>query len=225
MIVILNERDLITNFLVCTLMKTWLGKYILTKYHIQCPKLCLSWTKVKNFLSSVALCTLYYTLIHCHFSYGLLCWGNSTYINRLFLLQKRAVRIINKKAYRAHTDPLFRCQRILKISDLYKVQALLFTHDYWYNILPPSFQNFYTDGHNVITRRNAQKILYTERPRTNFSQNLVYHNAASIWNRLDNNIKSIESRINFKNAISRLFLDDYLGHVVCNNDHCPDCSH
>ena len=63
--------------------------------------------KMKHFVPSDTLKTLYYTLIHPHFTYGIYVWGNSTQINKIQLQQKRCIRLINKKSYRAHTEPLF----------------------------------------------------------------------------------------------------------------------
>ena len=62
-------------------------------------------------------------------TYGIQAWGNSTSITQLGVLQKRVIRIINKKRYRSHTDPIFKSESILKISDLYKLHVSLFMFD------------------------------------------------------------------------------------------------
>ena len=61
---------------------------------------------------------------------------------KLDILQKRALRIITKKGYRSHTDPLFKSAKILKIVDVFKLQALLFMYDLEHDLLPKSFRNF-----------------------------------------------------------------------------------
>ena len=45
---------------------------------------------------------------------------NTKTINRLNILQKKAIRIITKSRYNAHTSPLFKNLNILKLDDLYK---------------------------------------------------------------------------------------------------------
>ena len=77
--------------------------------------------RVKNLLPHTALKSLYYTLIHSHMTYGIHAWGNASSIAKLFVLQKRAIRIINNNKYRTHTEPLFKSENILKITDLYKM--------------------------------------------------------------------------------------------------------
>ena len=64
---------------------------------------------IKHFIPPAILKTLYNTLILSYISNGILAWGVSSLanVNRLFRLQKRALRIINCTDYNAHTGPLF----------------------------------------------------------------------------------------------------------------------
>ncbi|PSN48314.1 hypothetical protein C0J52_03420 [Blattella germanica] len=50
-----------------------------------------------------------------HMSYGLLFWGNHGMANRVFKLQKRAIRTISGDAQRTHSRPLFAKYRILNL--------------------------------------------------------------------------------------------------------------
>ena len=77
---------------------------------------------------------LYYTLLHSYITYGIQALGNGN-TKKLEILQKRALRIINKKRHRSHTDPLFKSQQILKIVDVFKLQASLFMYDIYHNLL------------------------------------------------------------------------------------------
>ena len=54
---------------------------------------------LKNILPQNTLRTIYYSLIHCHITYCLEVWGNSTSINKIQLLQKCALRSIYKQPY------------------------------------------------------------------------------------------------------------------------------
>ena len=61
--------------------------------------------------------SLYYTLIYPYLSYCNTAWS-STYVSnlsRIFLLQKRIVRVLTNSNYRAHTAPLFSKLKILSI--------------------------------------------------------------------------------------------------------------
>ena len=68
-------------------------------------------------LTSKTKLTLYYTLIYPFFTYCN-CSRSSTYVtnlNRIFYLQKRAVRAIANSHYRGHSAPLFAKLGILDI--------------------------------------------------------------------------------------------------------------
>ena len=57
-----------------------------------------------------------------HFHYCLLLWGSVVKENHsLHLLQKKALRIITNSDYLAHTEPICKKLRILKISDMFSV--------------------------------------------------------------------------------------------------------
>ena len=59
--------------------------------------------------------------MYSHLHYGIQVWGNATNITALTVLQKRAIKIINKSDFRGHTEPLFKSEEILTISDEYGV--------------------------------------------------------------------------------------------------------
>ena len=65
--------------------------------------------RIKHFMPELVLQSLYNTIIGSYLNYGILALGASsaTNLNRLFLLQNRALRIINFAEFNTHTDPLF----------------------------------------------------------------------------------------------------------------------
>ncbi len=65
--------------------------------------------KVKNLLNQHALYVLYYSLFVPYITYCLEIWGNAypTHTKPIFILQKRAVRIITKSNYREPSNGLF----------------------------------------------------------------------------------------------------------------------
>ena len=58
--------------------------------------------RVKKQLPHDALKSIYLTLVHSHLMYGITAWGNSSTTNKLYLLQKKALRLINNKTYVSH---------------------------------------------------------------------------------------------------------------------------
>ena len=75
-----------------------------------------------------------------HINYSLLAWGNKC--NKIELLQKKAVRVINLKTPIAHTEPLLTKMKQVKLSDLYTCHLLKLYYKLHRNRLPPYFDNF-----------------------------------------------------------------------------------
>ena len=96
-------------------------------------------SRLKYKLPKNCLLTLYYSLIYPHFNYCIIIWGcaSKTLMNNLLVLQKRAVRIIDKtNYYKCHTDPIYKKINLLKVVDVYILSCLLFLYKYKFNLLP-----------------------------------------------------------------------------------------
>ena len=198
------------------------GKNIFRKF---APKFLYQYffiNKVKYTLPAHALKSLYYSLIHCHMIYGLLAWGRAQSVNKIFILQKRAIRTICKQQYRDHTDPLFKKENLLKLNDLHNLHVSLFMHDYRHIKLPISFHNFFVQNTHAINLRNNQTV-YRERARTKFSSKLPKHNFPLIWNQIDTTMKEIPSKQTFKKTLMKLANSTYSENVHCDNIRCLQC--
>ena len=93
-------------------------------------------------LTRTALCTSYYSRVYSYLQYCILVWGLTypTHLKRLVLLQKRIVRIISKKGFDAHTNPLFKNLMILKLEDIYSLHlGQKFMFSLKNNSIPSSF--------------------------------------------------------------------------------------
>ena len=72
--------------------------------------------------------TLYMTLIYPYFNYCNIIWGaaDPTAIEPLKLLQKKVIRIISRAKYLDNTEPLFISIKLLNLTELYKLNCILF---------------------------------------------------------------------------------------------------
>ena len=73
----------------------------------------------KNFLPFKIRKTVYYSLFDSHINFGNLLWGCAAnkFINKIENLQKRCIRNVALKHFKAHTEPLFKSLSILKFPD------------------------------------------------------------------------------------------------------------
>ena len=112
--------------------------------------------RLKHFLPPYILRTLYFSLIHSQLNYSLLAWGFNCI--RVKKLQKRAVRIVSVSKYNAHTEPLMKSLKILKLEDMFRLNVLKWYFKFQNKQLPLFFNNFtilrHSESHPYNTRNN-----------------------------------------------------------------------
>ena len=121
-------------------------------------------------LSSSSLLTLYCWLVYPYLVYCVSVWESNYHsnLNCIFLLQKKIIRIISKRKYDAHTDPIFKKLHVLKFFDVYLFQIGKFMFLSENGLLPEAFKNMFVlrnQIHSHNTRYSASYHLFT--PRTN----------------------------------------------------------
>ena len=110
-----------TKFLGVTIDEHLSWKYHVNDIACKISKVVGVLYKLKDFLPLRILVNLYNTMILPHFSYCLTVWGKCAkyLVDRLFILQKRAIRMVTNSHFLSPTDNLFKKLNILKIQDLY----------------------------------------------------------------------------------------------------------
>ena len=118
----------------------------------------LKWNKQLSPTS--ILKSIYNTLILPNINYCILSWGSQ--IDKLYLLQKRAIRNISNSDFRAHTEPLFKEHNLLKVQDIYHMAILKFYSKLINDNLPNYFESFtpqFSAGHQHYNFRNPSRLL------------------------------------------------------------------
>ena len=78
--------------------------------------------RLKQFLPQQILKIIYASLILCYINYGIMAWVYN--LNRAYIMQKRALRIITCSKYNVHTMPILKDLNLLKIEDIFKLHQL-----------------------------------------------------------------------------------------------------
>ena len=81
---------------------------------------------LKEYLNVEALMSVYYAHVYSHLSYAIILWGNHSTSSRLFVLQKKCVRLICGAQYRSHCKPLFVRLNVLTLPSMYVMDCLLY---------------------------------------------------------------------------------------------------
>ena len=156
---------------------------------------------VRRYLSKENIKTLYYTLIYSRIKYGLAVYGQagSTKLNKIQFLQNQLLKVLSSKKFRYSTDKLHNEFEILKVNDMMNQEILTFVFKYLANSLPPVFNNYYetlTSTHGINTRHggNLRKVIH----RKKIGALSIKIQGPELWNKLDNNLKSISNVKSFR---------------------------
>ena len=108
-----------------------------------------------------------------YISYCCAIWGNThqSKLRKLFLLQKRALRLIANVSYTYHTDSLFKNYKCLKLEDLVKLHINCIMHKAFHSDLPVQLQKLFLkveNKHSYVTRR--KDYFYKKSVRTKLKQ-------------------------------------------------------
>ena len=110
-------------------------------------------SKLRYYLNSKTLLDLYYALVYPFLTYCIIAWGNTyqTSLQPLFVLQKKAIRIITFSSFFEHTGPLFKDLNVIKLFDEVTFHIAVFMYKFKNQLLPNNFEVFFYFG-----KRNSQ---------------------------------------------------------------------
>ena len=149
--------------------------------------------------------TLYMSLIQPYLNYCNAIWGSAdkTILEPLFILQKKAIRIINRVHYLEHTKPLFESLKILTIYQLYELTCIMFIYkcinsNKYLNFKNRMLRN--SEFHSYNTRNNSDYRLPGSRLK--IIRQSFFYKGIDLWNRLNTNLTIYKPNIQFKSNLS-----------------------
>ena len=175
--------------------------------------------KIRHYVPKYLLRTIYYSLFNSHLIYACEIWGqnqNNVFFRKISELQKKSLRLINFKCYNAPTDPLFKDNKILKISDFIAYKNVLFVREclrkenltIFNDMFPLANQN-----HNYNTRSAYRHQLDIPQTRTvHYGGNSFKKKAIESWHEMERlcNCDLVNSEFfKFKKEILHLNYDKY----------------
>ena len=204
----------LTQSNVTKFLGVYLDEHLTWKYHINfvCKQIAKSvgiLSRTRFYLSCKTKLMLYYTLIYPYITYCNSTWS-STYVsnlNRIYYLQKRAVRAVTNSDYRAHTAPLFSKLKILDIFQINTLDIAKFMFRYHNNLLPPLYLNLFMTNSQVHTYDTRTAGNYRMHScRTNIKKFTILYQGPRVWNCLPASITNLPSFSTFKNKVLEFLL-------------------
>jgi hypothetical protein len=160
---------------------------------------CFLLRRLKRIVSPHILILVYHAHIHSHLSYGLLFWGSSPQAQRIFILQKQAVRIMAGISRKKSCKPHFPTLKILTLTSSLILSACTFVRNY------PNFFPLNSSTHSHSTR-NRQDIRLSSHTHSLFKQS-PHHLCSKIYNNLPQAITKLTSPSPFNSCLKSFLIE------------------
>jgi hypothetical protein len=142
---------------------------------------------------------VYFAYVQSVVKYGFVFWGNSYNLKKVFLLQKRILRIMFELSYRSSCKFWFKKLDILTVPCLYIFSLAMFV------INNPSYFQTNTSPHRIDTRQKNKlhKPLY----KISSIQKGIIYTAINAYNKLPSCITQLQhNEERFRNALKKYLL-------------------
>ena len=175
-------------------------------------------SKIRHYVPPGELKSIYHAIFSSHMIYGSQVWGQSITVHteRIFRLQRKAMRIIQFADFQAPSDPIFKNKSILKLEDFIHLQNCLFVYDAIKNTTPDSFHTYFvkiSEVHDISTVNSDLGCMFTPyRATTRYGLNSITRKCIGSWNYfshlLNLNLSSL-SRYSLKIKLIKCIFDKY----------------
>ena len=167
------------------------------------PKLssaCYALKQLSPISNIETLLTVYNSYFQSHLSYGIIFWGNSTDSNKIFKIQKRALRIMSHCNKYTSCRPLFAKFRILPLFSLYIYEILRFCKRNPVKYLTNSSFHTYRTRHGSSLRSPKHRLTLLEKG--------VHYSSLKYFNMLPAELREERSYSRFSNKLKQLLLNN-----------------
>ena len=167
--------------------------------------------RTRHYIDKKTTLLLYNALVLPHLNYCCLIWGNNytTQIEKLVVLQKRAIRLIERIYPPQSSEPVFKKYSVLKLSDIAKSQILVVMHKFLTNNLPKNIRSLFELS---VSDNNTRQIQHFKQPFSNRNYRLFTsrYTGPKLWNEIIapyfGDIENVtQSKRIFKKLLRRFF--------------------
>ena len=131
--------------------------------------------------------SVYFSLFYSFILYDSLAWQftSKTNLNRVFILQKKCLRIITFSFQKDHSNSLLKDLKLFKLHDVLEAEIIKFFYKFSRNELPKSLCSIFDLVHKVHTYNTRNNLLiYISRMFTSQCGNhSLRGDGASLWNK------------------------------------------
>lgn len=144
---------------------------------------CYGLLNLKKLLDIPDLKTVYYSVFYSRVRYGIMFWGQSPEISKIFLLQKKAIRIILNMRKLDSCRGSFKNNNILTVYGMYIFESIMFMHKHI---------NYFNNSHfchDYDTRLKSVNYRYPKH-RLTVTEKGLYYSCIKLYNYLPLSIRN-----------------------------------
>jgi len=133
-------------------------------------------------------------------------------MNKLVVLQKRAVRIVDKANYfKCHTEPIYVKLKLLKVTDIYYYSCSLFLYKFRFNLLPEVCNSLLIMNTDTNVTYNLRHVYNFTIPsyRTSLCEKCLKIRGPKNGYSIPDDMKVIESLSVFKTRLRIVLIEKY----------------
>ena len=153
--------------------------------------------QLKSTLDETGLLNIYYALAYSHISLNIIACGNSRDSSRVFVTQKRLIRLLFKMGYNESCAEMFKNKKILTVPCIFILKCLTYTKK---NIGLFTQRN---DCHSYRTR-HGDLLSIPSHHTTNYKYSLQY-NCIMLFNSLPTEKRNLQDHKKYKTMLKNLF--------------------
>lgn len=172
---------------------------------------CFAVTVLKNKLDEDSLINIYYALFYSKVSYNIIIWGQSSDVQRVFVLQKRVIRTIFNMKPLDSCRNAFKKYKILTLVCIYLYKVLSYIHNKRADL------KIHSDNHAYSTR--TRQYIYIEKYNLTLYKKSPICAGSYLYNMLPMYIKELKPINKFKIELKKFLcansfysVEDYLNY-------------
>ena len=163
--------------------------------------------KLRHFVPSEKVRSVYFAHIESHLNYGSIIWGGAAkfHTNKIITSQKKGIKIMNFIKARDHIELPFKNNKILPFD---RLRALSMCKFIWkiYKEITPFASSLLGQNQVVASDRDNTKYLVPYK-NTLYARTSIFYSGILDWNRIPSEIKKSNSLSTFSGKCKDFFLD------------------
>ena len=154
---------------------------------------------LKSYLEIEPLINVYYAFAYSAISYNIIGWGQSSDLQRVFVSQKRIIRLILNLPYRTSCREMFKKYAILTVPSIYILKLLSHVYQNKHKFL------VHSDHHSYNTRQKNN--IYNSKHKHTFYEKSPIFAGCQLFNKLPKKMKEEKTFTKFKTSLKKLLVN------------------